>query len=142
MKRAIDPPSLPSPPGYSHIVGVSGGTTVYIAGQVAWDAGNDLVGRNDFEAQTRQIFSNLGAALGAVDAGFEDLVKICIYVVDHDAVKLEVIRRVRDDFFGDITPPASTLLGVAALAIPDLMIEVDAVAHLDGPPRGRPDTVP
>lgn len=130
MRESIDPPSLPTPPGYSQIVRVSGGTTVYIAGQVAWDAGNNLVGPNDFEAQTRQVFSNLAAALEAVDASFEDLVKICIYVVDHDTGKLDVIRRVRDEFFGDITPPASTLLGVAALALPDLLIEIDAVGQL------------
>ncbi|NIS18490.1 MAG: RidA family protein, partial [Thermoplasmata archaeon] len=63
-------------------------TTVYIAGQVAWDAGNDLVGRDDFEAQTRQVFTNLVAALDAVGATLEDLVKITIYVVDHDTGRL------------------------------------------------------
>lgn len=130
VKEAIDPPSLPKPPGYSQVVRVSGGTTVYIAGQVAWDTDNNLVGVGDFEAQTRQVLTNLVAALDAVDAGLEDLVKICIYVVDHDDEKLDMIRRVRDEFFGDITPPVSTLLGVAALALPDLLIEVDAVAVL------------
>lgn len=131
MKRAIDPPSLPRPPGYSQIVQVSGGTTAYIAGQVAWDAQNDLVGHGDFEAQTRQVLTNLVEALEAIDAGLQDLVKITIYVVDHDIEKLEVIRRVRDEFFGDITPPTSTLLGVAALALPNLLIEIDAVAVLE-----------
>lgn len=131
MREAIDPPTLPTPPGYSQVVRVSGGTTVYIAGQVAWDAENNVVGHDDFETQTRQVLTNLVAALDAVDAGVEDLVKICIYVVDHDATKLDVIRRVRDEFFGDITPPTSTLLGVSALALPDLMIEIDAIAVLE-----------
>lgn len=130
MSEVINPPSLPTPPGYSQVVRVSGGTTIYIAGQVALDEGNNLVGRGDFEAQTRQVLTNLVAALDAADARLGNLVKISIYVVDHDEEKLEVIRRVRDEFFGDITPPASTLLGVAALAVPDLMIEVDAVAVL------------
>lgn len=130
MSEVINPPSLPTPPGYSQVVRVSGGTTIYIAGQVALDEGNNLVGPGDFEAQTRQVLTNLVAALDAADARLGNLVKICIYVVDHDEEKLEVIRRVRDEFFGDITPPASTLLGVAALAVPDLMIEVDAVAVL------------
>lgn len=130
MKEAINPPSLPTPPGYSQVVRLSGGTTIYIAGQVAWDADNNLVGRGDFEAQTRQVLTNLVAALEAADAGPEDLVKINIYVVDHDAGKLDVIRRVRDEILGDITPPTSTLLGVAALALPDLLIEVDAIAQI------------
>jgi enamine deaminase RidA (YjgF/YER057c/UK114 family) len=113
------------------VIRVSGGTTIYIAGQVAWDAENNLVGQGDFETQTRQVLTNLVAALDAVDASLEDLVKICIYVVDHDADKLDVIRRVRDEYFGDITPPASTLLGVSALALPDLMIEIDGIAVVE-----------
>ncbi len=131
MREAIDPPALPKPPGYSQLIRVSGGTTVYIAGQVAWDAGNDLVGRDDFEAQTRQVFTNLVAALDAVGATLEDLVKITIYVVDHDTGRLDIIRRVREEIFGGIIPPTSTLLGVAALALPDLLIEIDGIAVLD-----------
>lgn len=129
MREAIDPPTLPTPPGYSQVVQVSGGTTIYVAGQVAWDADNNLVGPDDFEAQARQVFINLVAALESAGAGPEDLVKITIYVVDHDAGKLDVIRRVRDEILDYITPPTSTLLGVAALALPDLLIEVDAVAQ-------------
>lgn len=129
MREAIDPPTLPTPPGYSQVVQVSGGTTIYVAGQVAWDADNNLVGPGDFEAQARQVFTNLVAALEAAGAGPEDLVKINIYVVDHDAEKLDVIRRVRDEILDYITPPTSTLLGVAALALPDLLIEVDAIAQ-------------
>lgn len=130
MREAIDPPSLPTPPGYSQVVRISGGTTIYIAGQVAWDADNNLVGPGDFEAQTRQVLTNLVAALEAAGAGPQDLVKINIYVVDHDAGKLDVIRRIRDEILGDVTPPTSTLLGVAALALPDLLIEVDAIAQI------------
>lgn len=128
MKEHTNPPTLPPPPGYSQVVRVSGGTTVHIAGQVAWDADGNLVGSGDFEAQARQVFTNLGEALASVGCGFADLVKIGIYVVDHDPTKLETIRTVRDSFFGDITPPASTLLGVERLAVPGLMIEVDGIA--------------
>lgn len=131
MRESINPPSLPTPAGYTQVVGVSGGTTVYIAGQVAWDEDGNLVGGRDLEAQTRQVFHNLAAALAAVDAELSDLVKVGIYVVDHDSSKLQTIRLVRDEFFGDITPPASTLLGVEALAAPDLMIEVDAIAFVE-----------
>ena len=131
MRESINPPSLPTPPGYSQVVRVSGGTTIYIAGQVSWDIDGNLVGPADFEAQTRQVFANLTGALTAFDAGLSDLVKIGIYVVDHDSSKLQTIRLVRDEFFGDMTPPASTLLAVAGLAVPDLMIEVDAVAFVE-----------
>lgn len=128
MKQAINPGSLPKPPGYSQVIRVSSGTTIYVAGQVAWNADNELVGEGDFEAQARQVFTNLVAALAAVEAGPADLVKMCTYVVDHDDVKLHTLRRVRNEILGDTTPPTSTLLGVAALALPDLLIEVDAIA--------------
>jgi enamine deaminase RidA (YjgF/YER057c/UK114 family) len=131
MREGINPASLPPPPGYSQLVWVSGGTTVYIAGQVALDGDGNLVGADDFETQTRQVFTNLEAALAAVDCDFTDLVKIGIYVVDHDASKLDVIRDLRDEFFGAMTPPASTLLGVEALAVPGLMIEIDGVAFVE-----------
>jgi enamine deaminase RidA (YjgF/YER057c/UK114 family) len=131
MREAINPGSLPPPPGYSQVVWVAGGTTVYIAGQVAWDTNGNIVGDGDFDAQTRQVFSNLEAALAAADCGFADLVKIGIYVVDHDDSKLKVIRDVRDEFFGAISPPASTLLGVERLAVPGLLIEVDGIAFVE-----------
>ncbi|HEX6286793.1 MAG TPA: RidA family protein [Acidimicrobiia bacterium] len=131
MRDAINPPSLPPPPGYSQVVRISRGTTIYIAGQVAWDEEGNLVGAGDFEAQTRQVFANLVAALHSASADVADLVKIGIYVVDHDPEKLDVIRRVRNALFGDITPPASTLLGVSVLAVPGLMIEVDGVAFVE-----------
>lgn len=131
MREATNPASLPTPPGYSQVVRVGGGTTIYIAGQVALDEDGNLVGEGDFEGQTRQVFTNLVSALGAVDARLEDLVKIGIYVVEHGELKLDVIRRVRDETFGDITPPASTLLGVDRLAVPGLMIEIDGIAFLE-----------
>lgn len=131
MREALNPASLPPPPGYSQLVRISGGTTIHIAGQVAWDRDGNLVGEDDFEAQTRQVFTNLIEALGAGGATPADLVKIGIYVVDHDTAKLETIRKVRDGLFGEITPPASTLLGVQRLAVPGLLIEVDGVAFVE-----------
>jgi enamine deaminase RidA (YjgF/YER057c/UK114 family) len=131
MREAINPATLPQPLGYSQVVRASGGTTVYIAGQVAWDAEGNLIGDGDLEAQTRQVFTNVDEALATAGGTFANLVKIGIYVVDHDAEKLVVVRRVRDEFFGDITPPASTLLGVDGLAVPGLLIEVDGVAVVD-----------
>lgn len=131
MRKVVNPPTSPTPPGYSHAVMVSGGgVTVYVAGQVAIDEDGNLVGEGDFEAQTRQVFANLVSVLHSAGAGLADLVKLGIYVVDHDAAKLAVFRRIRDELMGDVDPPASTLLGVDGLALPGLLIEVDAIAFV------------
>jgi len=131
MREAINPETLPPPPGYSQVVKTSGGTTVYLAGQVAWDRDRNIVGEGDLQAQTRHVFNNLIEALDAAGAGLADLVKIGIYVVDHDLEKMATIRSVRDEFLEGITPPVSTLLGVDALAVPGLMIEIDGIAVVD-----------
>ena len=130
-KSALNPSTLPPAPGYSQIVKVSGGTTIYIAGQVAWDEEGQLVGEGDLEKQAHQVFTNLVTALAEAGATPSDLVKVGIYVVDHDMDKLKVIRRVRDQVFNVDPPPASTLLGVERLALPDLLIEVDAIAVVE-----------
>jgi enamine deaminase RidA (YjgF/YER057c/UK114 family) len=130
-KTALNPSTLPPAAGYSQIVKVSGGTTIYIAGQVAWDEAGRLVGGEDFEEQARQVYRNLVTALAEAGATPSDLVKVGIYVVHHDLDKLEVIRSVRDEILNVDPPPASTLLGVERLALPDLLIEVDAIAVVE-----------
>jgi len=130
-KTSLNPSTLPPAPGYSQIVKVSGGTTIYIAGQVAWDEEGQLVGEGDLEQQARQVFTNLVTALAEAGATPSDLVKIGIYVVDHDLDKLKVIRGVRDQVLDVDPPPASTLLGVERLALPDLLLEVDAIAVVE-----------
>jgi enamine deaminase RidA (YjgF/YER057c/UK114 family) len=127
-RRALNPKTLASPPGYSQVVEVSGGSLVFVSGQVSWDEDGRLVGDGDFEAQARQVFNNLVRALDAAGATPAGLAKLGIYVVDHDVDKLAIVRRVRDEILGVDEPPASTLIGVERLALPDLMIEVDAVA--------------
>lgn len=127
-KTALNPSTLPPAPGYSQIVKVSGGTSIYIAGQVAWDEQGQLVGGDDLEAQARQVFTNFVTALAEAGAQPSDLVKIGTYVVDHDPDKLKVIRGVRDEILRADPPPASTLLGVQRLALPELLLEVDGIA--------------
>jgi enamine deaminase RidA (YjgF/YER057c/UK114 family) len=127
-KIALSPSTLPPAPGYSQIVKVSGGTTIYIAGQVALDEEGQQVGEGDLEQQARQVFTNLVTALSEAGATTSDLVKIGIYVVDHDLDKLKLVRRVRDEVLSVDPPPASTLLGVERLALPDFLIEADAIA--------------
>jgi len=127
-KIALSPSTLPPAPGYSQIVKVSGGTTIYIAGQVALDEEGQQVGEGDLEQQARQVFTNLVTALSEAGATTSDLVRIGIYVVDHDLDKLKLVRRVRDEVLYVDPPPASTLLGVERLALPEFLIEADAIA--------------
>src|SRR5215470_9460003 len=68
-----------APAGYSHVVEVKGGRTLYIAGQVSADASGSLVGAGDFRAQIRQVFSNLNSRLQEAGAQFKDVVKLNYY---------------------------------------------------------------
>jgi enamine deaminase RidA (YjgF/YER057c/UK114 family) len=133
MKRHhAQPEGLAKPRGYSHVVSARG-TSVFIAGQVAFDADGRVVGAGDLRAQTEQVFKNLQRALAAAGAGIDDLVKTTIFVVDYKPADREVIVEVRSRFIGDRPPPASTLVGVQALVLPELMIEIEAIAVVNDP---------
>jgi enamine deaminase RidA (YjgF/YER057c/UK114 family) len=122
----INPETMHRPTGYSHVVEVTAGRPVYIAGQVALDAAGALVGPGDIRAQARQVFENLRAALQAVGAGFDQVVKLNYYLVD--ASQLPVVREVRDEYVNPQRLPASTAVEVRRLFREDLLIEVEAVA--------------
>ena len=83
-----------------------------------------------WEAQTRLALANVGRALAAAGAGWPDVVKLTWYVLDVSA--LETIRAVRDEFVDTARPPTSSLVQVAGLFRPDVLIEVEAVAWLSG----------
>jgi reactive intermediate/imine deaminase len=123
--RHSNPPSLSKPTGYTHVVEVNRGKTIYLAGQVAFDASGNLVGKQDFIAQARQVMENVKAALASAGATFENVVKVNTYVTDMS--QIQVLREIRASYFG-ANPPASTLVQVVALARPDLMIEIEAIA--------------
>lgn len=126
--RFVNPPELAPPPGYTQVVEATGGRTVYVAGQVALDASGEVVGRGHLEAQARQVFENLKVALGAVGAGFGDVVKLNYYVTDISRVG--EIRAVRDEYVDTERPPASTAVEVSRLFREELLVEVEAVAVL------------
>jgi enamine deaminase RidA (YjgF/YER057c/UK114 family) len=125
--RFKNPPALSAPTGYTHVVEVSRGRTVYIAGQVSRDTTGNLVGAGDFAVQTRQVMENLTIALASVGATFENVVKITTYVTDMSHIR--VLREIRAEYFGQ-NPPANTLVQVVQLAQPELMIEIEAIAIL------------
>ena len=124
--RFINPDALPKPNGYTYVVEARGGKTVYLSGQVALDTAGNVVGTNDFEAQARQTFRNIQAALEAVGLDFSHVVKLNLYVLD--VSNLLTLRRVRDEFVNLEHPPASTLVQVAALFRPEFVFEADAIA--------------
>ena len=101
---------------------------MWTSGQIAMEANGDVVGVGDWESQARAVFRNLTTALEAGGAGWRDVVKLTFYVVD--VSPLATIRAVRDEFVDLDRPPTSTLVGVAGLAHPDLLLEVEAVAWL------------
>ncbi|MGB6581576.1 MAG: RidA family protein [Streptosporangiaceae bacterium] len=122
------PEGLAPGPGFSHAV-TGRGRWVAIAGQVALDDADQLVGAGDLEAQARQVFANLSRALAAAGASFADVVKLNYYVTDIS--QLPVARAVRDEYVDTSRPPASTAVQVSALAMPELMIEIEAWAICD-----------
>lgn len=127
-KKFINPPELSTPRGYTHVVTATGGKLVFIAGQVAWDSKGELVGKGDLRAQATQAYTNLKAALAAAGATTADVVKMNTYIVNFKSADLPVIREVRSQFFPQGNLPASTLVGVQALAMDGLLIEVEAIA--------------
>lgn len=118
-------------PGFSQVVVASGRRTVHTAGQVSIDEAGALVGGNDLSAQTTQAMRNLGLALAAAGATFADVVKITTYVVDYRPEHRVIIGKARAPFFAADARPASTLVGVAALALPEWLVEIEAVAVID-----------
>src|SRR5690242_9724658 len=101
------------------------GNTIYVSGQVAYNAEGRLVGEGDIKAQTRQVFDNIRAVLAAAGAGMEDIIKINTYITDQG--RFMDMLEVRKEIFG-ANPPASTAVVVAGLAFPGLLIEVEAIA--------------
>jgi enamine deaminase RidA (YjgF/YER057c/UK114 family) len=126
--RHLRPAGMFNSPTYSHAVAARGAETIYISGQVAVDADGNTVGAGDLAAQTDQVMRNLQTALAAAGATFADVVKITTYVVGYDPHQRAVIAEVRGRYLPADNPPASTLVGVAALAASDWLIEIEAVA--------------
>jgi enamine deaminase RidA (YjgF/YER057c/UK114 family) len=127
----INPEDLPTPPTYTHVVVATGNRLVFVAGQEPEDEQGNLVGAGDLAVQARQVFGNVGRALAAAGARPEQVTKIAIFVVGYRREYLPAIEEGRVGLFGD-HKPADTLVGVEALSRPEYLIEVEAVAVIDG----------
>jgi reactive intermediate/imine deaminase len=126
VQRIRLPDVLPEP--LSHYTdAVCAGDTLWISGMLALDVDGSLVGATDVVAQTEQIFRHLERVLSHCDIGFENVTKVVVFLTDIGA--RPAINEVRKRYFGDARP-ASTLVEVSALAHPDALVEIEAVAHI------------
>ena len=125
-RRALDPDGLPAPIGpYSNVVTTPPGPLVFVAGQVALNADGEVVGAGDIVAQTRQVMENLRTGLEAAGGTFTDVVKVVNYITDVDL--FAQMAAVRKQYL--VAPfPVSTLVEVSALMLPELLIEIEAIA--------------
>lgn len=119
-KRFVQPTN-----GYAQMVVIEQGgvKTLHISGQIGEGA--------DLESQMREVLDKLLVLLQSEGGDYTDLVKINSYIVDYKPEDLDTFRNVRKEIFTDEITPASTLVGVTALALPQWLIEIDAVAVID-----------
>jgi enamine deaminase RidA (YjgF/YER057c/UK114 family) len=132
-KEYLNPNSLFSslPHGFSQVVIATGRKMVFVSGQTAWDLRKNIVGGDSVLEQARQAFRNLEAAMEAAGGTLKDIVALRIYVVDYQAESGTAVGTALREFFSPENPPASTWIGVSALAIPEFLIEIEATAVLD-----------
>ncbi len=109
--------------------GFRAGNLVFVSGQAALDMEGNLVGVGDFDAQAAQAFENLRSVLVAAGSGLDMLIKVTIYLTD--MAYFDRIIALREQYFSPPWP-ADTLVEVSALALPELMIEIEGIAIVDG----------
>lgn len=125
----ISPPDLfdSRPYGFSQVVSAAGQRTIFCAGQTAWDASCNIVGPGDFRTQMTETLRNVERALKAAGAALSDVTRLVIYVPDYNTDHLPVIGECLTASFGrDL--PANSVVGVAALALPEFIVEIEATA--------------
>ena len=130
-KKFINPPGLKPLGMYTQVTSATGGTLAFISGQVGVDGEGKTVG-NDLHAQTVQVFENLKLALTAVGATFNDVIKFTFFIVGLTPEARKTVMEVRSNYISKTQPPAATMIGIDKLVQDDLLIEIEAVAHIDG----------
>jgi enamine deaminase RidA (YjgF/YER057c/UK114 family) len=130
----VNPEGLPKVDIYRQVSVASGSRLVFMAGQVAWDADGIMVGEGDLAAQVEQCYLNVATALAEVGATFDDVAKLTVYLVDWTPQKMPLfmdgVARASARLGVTALPPL-TGIGVAALAEPGLLVEVEATAVID-----------
>jgi enamine deaminase RidA (YjgF/YER057c/UK114 family) len=126
----INPDALSANPAFSQVVVTQGnGKTIYVGGQNAVNAKGEIIGKGDIGKQTEQVMENLQVALAACSATFENLVKLTIHIVQGQ--DLQKGFQASQKYLGSLkNPPVITGFFVPALAHPDFLVEVDAIAFI------------
>ena len=131
----MNPEGLPTPGTHHQMSLATGSKLVLVAGQVALDGDGSTVGVGDLAAQVEQCYLNVATALAAAGASFGDVVKLTVYAVELTPDKLplfgEGVVRAAGRLGIAIPLPPLTGIGVAALAAPDLLVEVEAIAVVE-----------
>jgi enamine deaminase RidA (YjgF/YER057c/UK114 family) len=127
-RESINPPELHPAPGFSHVSVAHGSRTVYIAGQIALAPDFSIIGGEDLGEQTKAAMRNLEVALRAVGASWEDVVRRTIYTTQ--PTEYEVITAAIEEVQGSTEHPAQTIVGITGLAVPGLLIEIEATVSL------------
>jgi enamine deaminase RidA (YjgF/YER057c/UK114 family) len=127
----LSPQGLFKPAAYAQVVVATGRRMVFVSGQVSMDAEGRLVAPGDFNGQARQVYANLRAALEGAGTKPADVVKLTTYVVNYKPELRPLLAAARSAVFSPEALPASTLVGVDALAEPGYLIEVEAIAVTD-----------
>jgi enamine deaminase RidA (YjgF/YER057c/UK114 family) len=132
-KEYINPDSLfPSlEHGFSQIVAASGGKTIFVSGQTAWDVQKQIIGGTDLAQQARQAMCNVQAAVEAVGGTLAEVVALRIYIVNYRPEQADAIGSALREFFPDKKRPVSSWIGVSALAVSGFLIEIEATAVLE-----------
>ncbi|MFE1786796.1 RidA family protein [Streptomyces sp. NPDC059525] len=130
----VNPEGLPTVDAYRQVAVASGSRTVFIAGQVAWGSDGATVGVGDLAAQVERCYLNIATALAAVGGTLHDVAKLTVYVVDWTPDRMpqlmDGISRAAERL-GVVPVPPATLIGVAALDVPEHLVEIEATAVLD-----------
>lgn len=133
LKQHLNPETLfhSLPIGFSQAVVAEGGKTVYLSGQTAWDTNKQIVGGNDLGEQACQALRNVKLGVEAAGGRLADVVSLRLYVVNPKPGDMLTVGETLREFFDADKPPTSTWLGVTSLAMPEFLIEIEAIAVID-----------
>lgn len=128
----INPAGLEKPIGYAHVAKITGGTIVHVAGQAPFDEHGQVVGKDDFVAQFRQVVQNLKTAIEAAGGRPDQYAVLTIYITDLEAYwnNTKILGSAYREVFGKYFP-AITLVEVKRLYNPDCLIEISGIAVID-----------
>lgn len=116
--------------GFSHATLDEATGTVHLSGQVAWDKDYTVVGVGDVGLQARQALANIKAVLDSLGIGPAQVLRLRTFVVNYDVSMLGAIGPELGAFYGSAMPAANTIVGVQALAMPEFLIEIEAIATI------------